>query len=105
MIRALGTQQGIPDGPLAPLWIRRPEMLHVLAYATAALVFTGQLVVVLARGSGWLTVLSVLLAGGGVALSWWLPWPGLVVTTMTARTQFTTYRKLILKRDTMGICG
>lgn len=81
MIRALGTQNGIPEGPVAPLWIRRPEMLHVLAYATAALVFTGQLAVVLARGSGWPTVLSVLLAGGGIALSWWLPWPGLVVTS------------------------
>jgi signal transduction histidine kinase len=81
MVRALGTRQDIADEPVAPLWIRRPEMLHVLAYVTAALVFTGQLVVVLGRGYTWPTVLSVLLAGGGVALSWWWPWPGLIVTS------------------------
>ncbi|WP_405984778.1 sensor histidine kinase [Streptomyces sp. NBC_00872] len=47
----------------------------------AALVFTGQIVAVILRGSDWPTVLSVLLAGGGVALSWWRPWAGLVVTS------------------------
>jgi signal transduction histidine kinase len=77
MTRAQDTQ----DGPVAPLWIRRPEVLHGLAYTTAALVFAGQLMAVLVRGSGWPTALSVLLAGAGVVLSWWQPWPGLVVTS------------------------
>jgi signal transduction histidine kinase len=67
--------------PSAPLWIRRPEALHLVAYAVAGLVFTGQLVAVALIGSGWPTVLSVLLAGGGIALSWWKPWAGLVVTS------------------------
>ncbi|MYZ34660.1 MULTISPECIES: histidine kinase [unclassified Streptomyces] len=69
------------NGPAAPLWIRRPEVLHRVAYSVAALVFTGQVVAVVLRGSDWPTVLSVLLAGGGVALSWWKPWAGLVVTS------------------------
>jgi signal transduction histidine kinase len=69
------------DGLAAPLWIRRPEVLHLVAYSVAALVFTGQIVAVLLRGSDWPTVLAVLLAGGGVALSWWQPWAGLVVTS------------------------
>ena len=69
------------EGPAVPLWVRRPEVLHRAAYAVAALVFTGQIVAVLVRGSGWPTALSVLLAGGGVALSWWKPWAGLVVTS------------------------
>ncbi|MFF4147033.1 sensor histidine kinase [Streptomyces sp. NPDC001698] len=47
----------------------------------AALVFTGQIVAVILRGSDWPTALSVLLAGGGVALSWWRPWAGLVVAS------------------------
>ncbi|MEV6007018.1 histidine kinase [Streptomyces sp. NPDC051976] len=69
------------EGPAVPLWVRRPEVLHRAAYAVAALVFTGQIVAVLVRGSGWPTALSVLLAGGGVALSWWKPWAGLVVVS------------------------
>jgi signal transduction histidine kinase len=75
--------QGMPpsDEPAAPLWIRRPEVLHLAAYTVAALVFAGQLVVVLVRGSGTGTLLSVLLAGAGVALSWWQPWPGLVLAS------------------------
>ena len=68
-------------GPLAPLWIRRPEVLHLVAYSVAALVFTGQIVAVVVTGSDWPTVLSVLLAGGGVVLSWWKPWAGLFVTS------------------------
>ncbi|MGW6755425.1 sensor histidine kinase [Streptomyces sp. NPDC055006] len=56
-------------------------MLHLVAYSVAALVFTGQIVAVVLRGSDWPTALSVLLAGGGVALSWWKPWAGLVVTS------------------------
>lgn len=73
--------QNTPDGPAAPLWVRRPEALHRAAYAVAALVFTGQIVAVILRGSDGPTALSVLLAGGGVALSWWQPWAGLVVTS------------------------
>ncbi|NNN29438.1 two-component sensor histidine kinase [Streptomyces sp. S3(2020)] len=69
------------DGPVAPLWVRRPEVLHLVAYALAALVFAGQIAAVILRGSDGPTVLAVLLAGGGVALSWWRPWAGLVVTS------------------------
>ncbi|MDQ1026149.1 signal transduction histidine kinase [Streptomyces umbrinus] len=69
------------DEPVAPLWVRRPEALHLIAYSLAALVFTGQIVAAILRGSDWPTALSVLLAGGGVALSWRSPWAGLVVTS------------------------
>ncbi|MEU9881328.1 sensor histidine kinase [Streptomyces phaeochromogenes] len=69
------------DGPVAPLWVRRPEVLHLVAYSVAALVFTGQIVAAILRGSDWPTALSVLLAGAGVALSWWRPWAGLIVTS------------------------
>ncbi|MFD8966641.1 sensor histidine kinase [Streptomyces sp. NPDC059568] len=82
MVKAQNHQDGHDqEGPAAPLWIRRPEVLHRVAYSVAALVFTGQIVAVVLRGSDWPTVLSVLLAGGGVALSWWKPWTGLVVTS------------------------
>ncbi|MFC1431599.1 sensor histidine kinase [Streptacidiphilus sp. N1-3] len=67
-------------GTTTPLWIRRPEVLNLVAYALAALVFTGQLVALVLRGSDWPTTLSVLLGGGGAAFSWWKPWPGLAVT-------------------------
>ncbi|CCK25580.1 integral membrane sensor signal transduction histidine kinase [Streptomyces davaonensis JCM 4913] len=77
----MGEAQNNHDGPVAPLWVRRPEVLHLVAYALAALVFTGQIVAVIVRGSDWPTALSVLLAGGGVALSWWRPWAGLVVAS------------------------
>jgi len=73
--------QDLADGPAAPLWIRRPEVLPRLAYAVAGLVFAGQIGAVLLRDQGWPTLLSVLLAGAGVALSWWWPWPGLIVTS------------------------
>ncbi|SNX55906.1 signal transduction histidine kinase [Streptomyces sp. TLI_55] len=79
--QAMGKAQNSHDGPVAPLWVRRPEALHLVAYAVAALVFTGQIVAVILRGSDWPTALSVLLAGGGVALSWWRPWAGLVVVS------------------------
>ncbi|MET7737471.1 histidine kinase [Streptomyces sp. NPDC005402] len=69
------------DGPVAPLWVRRPEVLHRAAYSVAALVFTGQIVAVILRGSDGPTALSVLLAGSGVALSWRQPWAGLVVAS------------------------
>ncbi|MFC5219700.1 sensor histidine kinase [Streptomyces coerulescens] len=77
MVKAQNSQ----DGPVAPLWVRRPEVPHRIAYAVAALAFTGQIVAAVLRGSDWPTALSVLLAGGGVALSWWRPWAGLVVTS------------------------
>ena len=77
MVKAQNSQ----DGPAAPLWVRHPEVLHRVAYSVAALVFTGQIVAATVRGSDWPTALSVLLAGGGVALSWWKPWAGLVVTS------------------------
>ncbi|MET8633444.1 sensor histidine kinase [Streptomyces sp. NPDC004096] len=77
MVKAQNSQ----DGPAAPLWVRRPEVLHRVAYAVAALVFTGQIVAAALRGSDWPTALSVLLAGCGVTLSWWRPWAGLVVTS------------------------
>ena len=73
--------QSNEDGPVAPLWVRRPEAPHVIAYAVAALVFIGQIAAVILRGSDWPTALSVLLAGAGVALSWWWPWAGLVVAS------------------------
>ncbi|MFE0674153.1 sensor histidine kinase [Streptomyces sp. NPDC058867] len=73
--------QSTPEGPTPPLWVRRPELLHRGAYAVAALVFTGQIVAAILRGSDWPTALSVLFAGAGVVLSWWKPWAGLVVTS------------------------
>ncbi|WP_194908400.1 sensor histidine kinase [Catenulispora rubra] len=75
------TPQDDHQGTATPLWIRRPEVLHLAAYSVAALVFAGQIVAVLVRGSGWPTALAVLLAGGGVALSWRWPWAGLAVTS------------------------
>ncbi|MFI9542765.1 sensor histidine kinase [Streptomyces sp. NPDC052016] len=79
--QAMVKAQSNQDGPVAPLWVRRPEVLHLVAYSVAALVFTGQIVAVILRGADWPTALSVLLAGGGAALSWWRPWAGLVVTS------------------------
>ncbi|WBQ08278.1 sensor histidine kinase [Kribbella sp. CA-293567] len=80
----MATALHVDEGSTVPLWIRRPDLVNLTAYAVAALAFTGQLVALLLRGSGWPTTLSVLLAGGGVALSWWRPWTGLVVTSATA---------------------
>ncbi|MFF4507811.1 sensor histidine kinase [Streptomyces sp. NPDC001401] len=79
--QAMVKAQNHQDGPVAPVWVRRPEALHLVAYAVAALVFTGQIVAVILRGSDGPTALSVLLAGGGVTLSGWRPWAGLVVAS------------------------
>jgi len=68
-------------GAGSPLWIRRPELLHAVAYSLAALVFMGQIVAVLVRGSDVATLLAVLIAGGGLCLSARRPWAGLVVTS------------------------
>lgn len=69
------------DVPPAPLWIRRPQVLHQGAYLVAALVLTGQIAAELATGPDWPTVAAVLVAGGGIALSWWRPWEGLILTS------------------------
>ncbi len=76
--------QSTDDGPAVPVWIRRPDLVNLVAYAVAGLAFTGQLVALIVRGSDWPTAFSVLLAGAGVALSWWKPWAGLVVTSATS---------------------
>ncbi|MFE9601613.1 hypothetical protein [Streptomyces hokutonensis] len=47
MVKAQNNQ----DGPVAPLWVRRPEALHLIAYSVAALVFSSQIVAVILRGS------------------------------------------------------
>ena len=68
-------------GSVAPRWIRRPGLLHLCAYAVAALVLVGQLVVVVGTGAGWSMALAVLAGGVGVAASWRYPWAGLVITS------------------------
>ncbi|MFI5728782.1 histidine kinase [Kribbella sp. NPDC051587] len=68
----------------APLWIRRPQLVNQAAYAVAGLVFAGQVIALVLRGPDWPTALSVILAGVGVALSWWQPWAGLIVTSATS---------------------
>ena len=80
MVKAVKARDN-QGGPPVPLWIRRPEVLDLAAYSVAALVFSGQIVAVVLTRSDWPTALSVLLAGGGVVLSWWKPWAGLVVTS------------------------
>lgn len=65
----------------APSWIRHPAVLHWVAYSVAAVVFIGQIVAIVLRGSDLQTLLAVLIAGVGVAVSWWLPWPGLIVAS------------------------
>jgi signal transduction histidine kinase len=69
------------DESPTPTWIRRPATVHALAYAVAALVFVGQIAAVLLRGADLPTIVAVMIAGVGVALSWRLPWVGLVVTS------------------------
>jgi signal transduction histidine kinase len=68
-------------GSAAPRWIRRPEVLHQVAYSVAALIFVGQLIVVVVTGAGSPVALSVLVGGVGVAVSWRYPWTGLVITS------------------------
>ena len=64
-----------------PLWIHRPGVLQHGAYGVAGLVVAGQVIIAIVTGSGLPTLLSVLVAGGGIALSLWKPWAGLVVTS------------------------
>ncbi|WP_380161153.1 sensor histidine kinase [Kineococcus sp. R86509] len=75
------TPTNAAERPATPPWIRRPLLPHALAYGVAALVFAAQLAAVVVTGAGWPTAFAVLLAGGGVALSWWWPWCGLVVAS------------------------
>ncbi|GAB3249529.1 histidine kinase [Kineosporia babensis] len=64
-----------------PLWIRRPELVHRLAYTAAGLSFTGQLVATAIRDWDGQVALSVLVAGIGVALSGRRPWAGLALVS------------------------
>lgn len=80
-MHVMATVLSIDVGSTAPRWIRRPEVLHLIAYSAAALVFVGQLVVVLSAGSGWPAAVSVLIGGVGVAASWRYPWTGLAITS------------------------
>ncbi|WP_431908313.1 sensor histidine kinase [Micromonospora carbonacea] len=75
------TARNQDDDVSAPLWIRRPALLHLLAYAAAGLSFTGQIVATILRDADWRVVLALLLAGAGTAVSWYRPWIGLVVTS------------------------
>jgi signal transduction histidine kinase len=75
------TAQNQGDELSAPLWIRRPEMLHLLAYTGAGFSFAGQIVATILRDADWRVVLALLLAGAGTALSWRRPWIGLAVTS------------------------
>ncbi|MCU1405669.1 MAG: histidine kinase [Glaciihabitans sp.] len=79
--RSMRTVDEVEDGTRPPLWIRRPGVLHLGAYVIAAAVFAAQILIVIQRGSDAVTVVGVLLAGAGVALSWWRPWAGLIVTS------------------------
>jgi hypothetical protein len=45
------TASGIEVGSTAPRWIRNPEVLQLIAYSAAALIFLGQLVAVLVSGA------------------------------------------------------
>src|ERR1700712_1109651 len=66
---------------LEPWWIRHPAVLNRAAYSVAAVVLIGQIVAIVLRGSGIETLFAVLIAGVGVAVSWWAPWAGLIVTS------------------------
>ena len=77
----MSTADSSERGARAPLWIRRPGVLHVGAYSLAAVFLVAQIVTVIVAGSPLATVIAVAAAGVGLALSWWAPWPGLVVTS------------------------
>jgi len=69
------------DPPRVPVWIGRPRTFDLGAHALAGAVFVGQLIVAIVSGADIATVLAVVAAGAGVALSWWKPWVGLVVAS------------------------
>ena len=77
----MSTAETLDDTARVPLWIRRPGALHLLAYVVAGLVFVGQLIVMGIQGADAATLVGVLVAGAGVAVSWRLPWVGLIVTS------------------------
>lgn len=77
----MSTAENVDDTAGAPLWIRRPGTLHLLAYVVAGLVFVGQIVAILLQGSDAATLVGVLVAGAGVAISWRMPWVGLAATS------------------------
>jgi hypothetical protein len=52
------TAENQDDELRAPLWIRRPEMLHLLAYAAAGFSFAGQIVATILRDADWRVVLG-----------------------------------------------
>ena len=80
----------VEGGSRVPLWIRRPGILHLVAYVVALLVFVAQILIVIQRGAELVTVAGVLVAGLGVAVSWRLPWIGLVVTSVASFAVTTT---------------
>jgi len=77
----MSTAENVVDAARAPLWIRRPGTLHLVAYVVAGLVFVGQLIVMAIQGADAVTLAGVLVAGAGVAISWRMPWVGLIVTS------------------------
>jgi signal transduction histidine kinase len=79
--RTMRTTENVEAGARAPLWIRRPGTLNFGAHILAALIFVGQLVVAGITGATLTTVIAVVAAGVGIALSLWKPWVGLVVTS------------------------
>ena len=79
--QTMRTIDNVETGARVPLWIRRPDAVHLGAHLLAALIFAGQLAVSLVTGSDLATVVAVVAAGVGIAVSWWRPWAGLVVTS------------------------
>jgi signal transduction histidine kinase len=79
--RTMRTTENVEARPRAPLWIRRPDTLNLGAHILAALIFVGQLVAAGITGSTLVTVIAVVAAGVGTALSLWKPWVGLAVTS------------------------
>lgn len=75
------TAENQDDELPAPLWIRRPDVLHLVAYTAAGLSFAGQIVATILSDTDWRVALALLLAGAGTALSWRRPWIGLAVTS------------------------
>jgi signal transduction histidine kinase len=75
------TEKKVDEPGRAPLWIRRPSALLLTAHGVAAVVFIGQLATAILSGAGLVTVVAVVVAGIGIALSWLNPWVGLIVTS------------------------
>jgi len=82
--QSMHTEKKVDEPGQAPLWIRRPSALLLSAHVVAAVVFTGQLATAILSGAGLATVVAVVIAGGGIALSWLNPWVGLIVTSVAS---------------------